>query len=115
MYITLDTGSTSNLIRESVVKRYSIQMQPATQCASQADGKTKLNTVGEVHFTVNRDGRSFQFDGLVVRDLNDDIIGGMSFMKDNDIGVRPAKSMIVIGVSRMRCGCRYRKIPVRSE
>jgi len=76
-------------------------MNPATQCASQADGKTKLNTVGEVHFTVKRDGKTFKFDGLVVRDLNDDIIGGMSFMRDNDIGVRPAKSMIVIHGSQM--------------
>ena len=63
-------------------------MNPAARCTSQAGGKTKLNTVGEVHFTDKRD-------------LNDDIIGGMSFMRDNDIGVRPAKSMIVIHGSQM--------------
>ena len=96
MYVTVDCGATANLIRESTARRFGIPIHPATQLAGQADGKSSLDTVGEVHFTVNRGNRSFKFDGLVVKHLNDDVLGGMPFMKDNDIAVRPAKSWIVI-------------------
>ena len=96
LYVTVDCGATANLMRESTARRFGIVIHPATQRAGQADGKTNLDTVGEVHFTVNRGNRSFKFDGLVVKNLNDDILGGMPFMKENDIAVRPAKSWIVI-------------------
>lgn len=94
--MTLDSGSTANLIRESVVRQRGIKIFPATQNAGQADGITSLHTVGEVHFQVSRNNRIFKFDGLVVRNLNDEVLGGMPFMTDNDIEIRPAKSIIVI-------------------
>ena len=96
LFITIDCGATTNLIRESVASRYGIKVCPATQNAAQADGTTNLKTVGEVHFKVTRGDKTFIFDGLVVKDLNDDILGGMPFMSKNDIGVRPARSMIVL-------------------
>ena len=96
LFITIDCGATTNLIRESVASRYGIKVLPATQNAAQADGLTNLKTVGEVHFKVTRGDKTFMFDGLVVKDLNDDILGGMPFMTKNDIGVRPARSMIVL-------------------
>ncbi len=99
LHITIDSGCTSNMIRESVARRYGITIYPNTQSAGQADGVSKLETVGEVHFTVQRDGETIFFDGLVVKVLGDDILGGIPFMSENDIGVRPFKSQIIIGGS----------------
>ena len=101
LHVTLDSGSTSNMILEEVAVRCGLKIHPATQSAGQADGISKLNTVGEVHFTVMRNGRKLHFDGLVVRTLSDDILGGMPFLFENDIGIRPFKSHIIIGGSEI--------------
>ena len=97
--VTIDSGSTSNMIRESICRKYGITVYPNTQTAGQADGVSKLDTVGEVHFSVELDGTPLFFDGLVVKNLGDDILGGIPFMSENDIGVRPSKSQIIIGGS----------------
>ena len=99
--VTLDSGSTSNMIRESVVLRCGLKIYPASQSAGQADGVSKLNTVGEIHFSVTRDGRKFYFDGSVVKSLSDDILGGVPLLCKNDIGIRPFKSQIIIGGSEI--------------
>ncbi len=97
MHMTLDSGATSNLILEAFCVRMGIPIQPATQSAGQADGISKLNTVGEVHFTISRNGKKFKFNGLVVGQLSDEVLAGMPFLFENDIGVRPFKSLIIIG------------------
>ena len=94
--ITLDSGATSNMISLSVAKRLNMKIQPATQKAHQADGFTPLDTVGEVHITLSRDSDVFIFDGLVVKNLDVDVLGSMPFLEDNDIGMRPAKREIII-------------------
>ena len=94
--VTLDSGSTSNMIREAVAAMCGLKIYPARQSAGQADGVSMLNTVGEVHFSFMRDGRKLSFDGLVVKSLSDDILGGMPFLFQNDIGIRPFKSQIII-------------------
>ena len=53
---------------------------PNAQSAGQADGVSRLDTVGVVHFSVRRNGHTLFFDGLVVRKLGDDILGGILFM-----------------------------------
>ena len=95
--MTLDSGATSNLILEAFVRRIGIKIHPNSQSAGQADGESHLDTVGEVHFSVTRNGRSFKFDGLVVTKLNDNVLAGMPFLVKNDIGIRPFKSLIIIG------------------
>ena len=102
--ITIDSGSTSNMIREDVARKHGIAIYPSKQSAGQADGVSKLDTVGEVHFTFQRDDDTLFFDGLVVKHLGDDILGGIPFMHENDIGVRPSKSQIIIGGSMIRRG-----------
>ena len=94
--ITLDSGATSNLISLSMAKRLNVKIHPATQKAHQADGFTPLDTVGEVHITVTRGSDVFIFDGLVIKNLDVDILGSMPFLEDNDIGMRPAKREIII-------------------
>ena len=101
MHITIDSGSTANMIREDTARKHGITIYPSTQKAGQADGISKLDTVGEAHFMVQRDNDTLCFDGLVVKTLGDDILGGIPFMHDNDIGVRPFKSHIILGGSKI--------------
>ena len=85
------------MIRESFCISMGIPIKPATQGAGQADGVSKLETVGETHFTIRRNGRKFTFDGLVVGKLSDDVLAGMPFLYKNDVGIRPFKNLIIIG------------------
>ena len=94
--VTLDSGATTNLVHVSCAKRLNMPVLPASQMARQADGKTLMSTVGEVHVTLMRGGMSFTLDALVVKELDVEILGSMPFMFINDIAVRPAKYMIVI-------------------
>ena len=66
--MTLDSGATSNLIL-AFVRKIGIKIHPNSQSAGQADGVSHVDTVGEVQFSVTRNGRSFKFDGLVVTRL----------------------------------------------
>ena len=48
-----------------------------------------------------KNGRRLKFEGLVVKFLSDDILGSMPFFFKNDIGIRPAKSQIIIDSSEV--------------
>lgn len=95
--VTLDSGATTNLVHVTTAKRLNMPILPASQMARQADGKTLMSTVGEIHVTLTRGELNFTLDALVVKELDVEILGSMPFMKVNDIAVRPAKYMIVIG------------------
>ena len=94
--LTIDTGATSTMIRTSFAKKIGFPIAPASQRARQADGKSTLTVVGEVHCNVTRGSHTFKFDGLVANELENDILAGTPFLLDNDIGVRPAKNQIVV-------------------
>ena len=95
--ITIDTGAETNLMRESVAKAINCPIEPSSQVAYQADGSSPLNVVGETHVTLTRDNLTFAFSGLIVNDLDVDILAGVPFMEENDIAVRPKKKLITIG------------------
>ena len=61
--------------------------------AHQADGSSQLQILGETRLTFSRDGH----EGLVVKNLDTDILAGIPFMQKNDISIRPAKYQIRIG------------------
>ena len=54
--ITLDTGAEGNLIRHDIAQKIGLAIFPASQRASQADGSSYLNVIGETSFTIERDG-----------------------------------------------------------
>ena len=94
--ITIDSGATSNMIKSSLVKQIAINIVPSTQLACQADGRTPLTVVGEVHTQFTLGHHTFMFDALVIEELDVDILGGMPFMQVNDIAIRPANSTLII-------------------
>ena len=95
--VTMDTGAETNLIWEQTARAIECPLYPSTQVAFQADGKTPLNVKGETHFTLTRDDLEFSFSGLVVDDLDVDILAGVPFMEENDISVRPRNKTITVG------------------
>lgn len=95
--LTIDSGATGNMIRLSTAVLLDAKIQSTSQSAHQADGSSPLNVVGETRLFFTRDDHSLYFEGLVVDNLDVDILAGIPFMEYNDISVRPAKRQLVIG------------------
>ena len=55
------------------------------KCSSQ------LQVVGEIRTSFTRDNTDFTFEGLVVEDLDVEVLGRAPFMEANDVAVWPAK------------------------
>lgn len=99
--IILDTGATVNLINERLAKFLHLNVLPSNQTAKQADGVTNLPVIGETRFTLFRNNIVLDFEGLVIKGLESEILAGIPFLKTNDIAVRPSKSEITIGDHRI--------------
>ena len=95
---TIDSGATGNMIRHTVIQRLGCQVTPSSQSVHQADGSSPLHVVGETRFPFTRGGHTFIFEGLVVENLDVDVLAGTPFMESNDIAVRPAKRQVILGV-----------------
>ena len=85
LLLTCDSGATSSLIKKSVVDRLDMPMSPTSHLANQADGKTKMEAVGEVHVNLSRGGLSFHLAAVVVTNLDCEILAGVPFHKYNGI------------------------------
>ena len=83
--ITLDCGAEADLIRYDVCLSLGILIRKFSQVTTQADGKTPLNVVGEVDVTFTRGKHEFVFIGLVVTNLDVEILGSVQFMDRNDV------------------------------
>ena len=93
--VMMDSGGETNMIKESIVLSLRAEILPSDQSALQADGKTPMTIKGETSIELYFDNKSFTFTGLVVEDLDVDILAGQPFMIANDISLRPAKSLII--------------------
>ncbi|KAJ8414133.1 hypothetical protein AAFF_G00067310 [Aldrovandia affinis] len=76
----------------------------STQSAHQADGSSLLKVLGEIRTHFQRDGHNLYFEGLVVEDLDSDILAGIPFMEKNYVSIRPAKHQICLGDDVYRYG-----------
>ena len=95
--LTLDTAAEADVMKYSFAKKIGAPICNTTVGAVNADGKTDLKTVGEVHLFFAFENQRLRFDGLVVEDLSDDVLAGAPFMTVNDVYARPAKQMVFIG------------------
>ena len=102
--IVIDSGATGNMIRHTTAKRLGTKIINTSQSARQADGSSPLKVIGETRFTLERDNMRCYFEGLVIEDLDTEILGGVPFMQKNDLTIRPARSEIWIGDTRIRYG-----------
>ena len=97
--LTIDSGATGNMIRLSTVRRLNAKVDATKQSAKQANGSSPLNVMGETRLTFTRDGLKFHFEGLVIADLDVEVLAGIPFMESNDISIRPAKREVLVGDS----------------
>ena len=89
--VTVDSGATGNMIKTSTVHSIGGVINPSSQSAHQADGSSPLDVVGETKLFFTREGKEFIFEGLVIDNLDVDILAGTPFIEHNDVSVRPAK------------------------
>ena len=97
--LTLGSGATGNMIRASTVARLGAKVEETRQSAKQADGSSPLSVLGETRLSFSRDNKEFYFEGLVVENLDVDVLAGIPFMETNDISIRPARRQVLIGDS----------------
>lgn len=95
--VTLDSVATGNMIQRSAAVLLGAEIIKTKWSASQADSLSRLKVIGETNLYIEREEHKFKFDGLVVKDLDVDVLGGMPFMKCYDIQIRPSKNLITIG------------------
>ena len=96
MRLTIDSGATGNMIRASAAYQLNAKIVESSQSAHQADGSSPLTVVGETRLTFCRDNNKLYFEGLVVENLDSDILAGIPFMERNDISIRPAHRQVMI-------------------
>ena len=94
--ITIDSGATGNMIRHSTAKRLGRPVISSAQSVQQADGSSQLQVVGEMRTSFTRNNTDFTFEGLVVEDLDVEVLAGTPFMEANDVAVRPAKREVLL-------------------
>jgi len=94
--VTCDCGATSSLIRHDIAIKIQLPIVPTSHSARQADGKTKLTACGEVHTILTRGSLKFKLDAVVVKDLDVAILGGIPFLKDNNIVLDIPHDQIII-------------------
>jgi hypothetical protein len=95
--ITIDSGATGNMISLSTVKRFGASIRKSSQSARQADGSSPLHIIGETSISFTRDKQQLCFEGLIVENLDVDILAGTPFMECNDVSIRPAKRQVIFG------------------
>ena len=93
--VTLDSGATGNMIRETTARQLGANITKSTQSAHQADGTSALKVVGETSIHLHRGDKMFIFEGLVVENLDVDVLAGTPFMEHNDITIRPAHRQVI--------------------
>ena len=94
--LTIDSGATGNMIRTSTAVLLKAEIRKTSQSAHQADGSSPLTVVGETRLYFTRDDHELYFEGLVIDNLDVDVLAGIPFMEHNDISVRPAKRLLTI-------------------
>ena len=94
--IVLDSGSETNMIRESVAHQLGINITKSSHQALQADGQSPLAIKGETRLQVSRGKHVFNIEALIVENLDVDILAGVPFMDSNDVGIRPAKRQVIL-------------------
>ncbi|KAI2646459.1 Type III pantothenate kinase [Labeo rohita] len=95
--LTIDSGATVNMIRAAYAIKLGFRVSSSTQSARQANGSSPLKVVGKIRTHFQRDRHMLFFDGLVVENLDSDILAGIPFMECNNISICPARHQVCVG------------------
>ena len=85
------------MVRSALVQRLASCVTPSSQLVHKADGLSPLNVVGKTRLTSTCEVHEFTSDGLVVTNLDVNVLAGTPFIEADDISVRPAKRQVIVG------------------
>ena len=107
-HIVIDTGATSSMISRVFLVRARIKVTATRHGARGAD-KSPISVTGEVHFTIQFGDVVMPITGLVMDNLDCDILAGVPFCEENRIDVHLHKREISIDSVRIPYGARPQK------
>ena len=96
IHMMLDSGANVSFIRYETAKKLGFHMLPCRQLSTLGDGEGLLGSMAEIDQTFYRNGWSVRFRALVVPKLQADFIGGLTFMKDNQVVQDISRNTITI-------------------
>ena len=99
------------MISEATALKLGASVTGSSQRVNQADGKSPLQVKGETRLVFHRGDRKFHFEGLVIGNLDVEVLAGTPFMEQNDIALRPAQKEIVFSDGHK---CKYYQKPLSS-
>ena len=79
--VTIDSSATSNMIHHFTMKSLAAQVVSRGQSFIQADGSPQLKVVGETRLSFSCDNWIFSFEGLIVENLDVDVLAGILSME----------------------------------
>ena len=94
VHIELDSGASINFCQESAVIALGFKISYNKQISKLGDGKTKIESIGEINEIFYRNNWEVKFRAAVCKKLSSPFIGGTVFMKDNNIEQDFAKDVI---------------------
>ena len=83
----IDCGAEADLMWKNIAIVWDIKIEKNIQHTTQADGRTPLNVCGEVHVTFTWGNHKFHFSGLVVDNLDVEILAGIPFQEGNGVDI----------------------------
>ena len=89
--LVLDSGATENRMSEATVLKLGAIVAGPSQRVNQADGKSPLQVKGGTRLVFQRGDWKYHFEGLVIGNLNVEVLAGTPFMEQSDIALRPAQ------------------------
>ena len=95
-HFTLDSGAEASVIEESECIRLGLNIKPTSHRATQGDGKTPLDTIGEVHFIAHRGHHKLEFSGIVVKCADSPVLAGAAFHRINKLSINYGLHQIFI-------------------
>lgn len=95
-HFTLDSGAEASVIEESECIRLGLNIKPTSHRATQGDGKTPLDTIGEVHFIAHRGHHKLEFSGIVVKCADSPVLAGAAFHRINKLSINYGLHQILI-------------------
>ena len=85
LHIELDSGANINYCEENAVRNFGFKIKYNKQVSKLGDGKTSIESIGEINETFYRNNWKVQFQAAVCRQLSSPFIGGTLFMKANGV------------------------------
>ncbi len=99
--VLIDTGAEGNMIRYDLCLHIGLKIYHTPHSASQADGTSALEVVGEVHTTmIAENGVILQLDAIVVKKLKAGLIVSEAFLEEHKIVVDVPRRQLIMPDNR---------------